>query len=847
MLQIFNISINHWTFRNTIKGILNLNSRNPLITRQLQYIGNQNLWIYAILLKLFKESLEIKQDSSIIDILINHKLIGEKISEYFNTLLKIKIIEFKSSEDTQYINHIHYFLGILSIFSQYELWTESKFLDYLITIKDESALGKLNSDINIDKGILNNIQAFLIDIFEVSERSVDFRPGIKDKEYKIPHSQMAIIYTNCILKLYDNIYPGLIDQVMFLYISFGKYYGSFLHQKYLYLIKEGNFKDYREINKIFFDFKSYLNLINYDTNFEIFQNQFIKNTIEENNLFLYCVSLFDKELESEIFKKIFHKELIIFNQIWKFKISESNSTRLFYFLDRIYNLLEKNVFIEFFRNFKEEIIEKLKGDRGEYIFSFLNLFLPFSGDPKFEFIDSISQLIDDISIEIKDLFSIYIRNEDFFNSLVKDHIFYSKIKKVMKDLILKINFEEERQFVPSPYYNYGELFSQIYYEVLEELLTQSDQALNKSYDTKLPNTNLIIIINYLKDLYEDNSNIGIRFFKKFLDVIKNKLYQADVDNIETFFDVLGTFFKKEKDFIKNAFLSDWDWFIGIFLRFSNSEFFYFSKFRIINGFFEDLFPEYLEKYNKFFIHQSKLRIQEYYENLECRLDIVDRLNIILGDEINELILNLFNKSIYDSLKTQSLSFYIKTFSKLKLSYSLKDNWDFKKFIISNDFKEKLMQAKDTELKEFFNIFWKGEPWREILFDHYKELLINSFGQKYEIIMKLDEGSQEFIDHLRMIVNNIDIIEIIKLYNNLMEMINNIYSNFVNFYNVPIYIAREILPNACLTNITMTTNFREWRHIIKIRETSRETSEIRNFAIKIKGLFQTLFPEVFFDL
>ena len=82
---------------------------------------------------------------------------------------------------------------------------------------------------------------------------------------------------------------------------------------------------------------------------------------------------------------------------------------------------------------------------------------------------------------------------------------------------------------------------------------------------------------------------------------------------------------------------------------------------------------------------------------------------------------------------------------------------------------------------------------------------------------------------------------------LMDYINKKYKRFIIDYNIPIYIAREILPNACLTNIIMTANFREWRHIIKIRETLKETSEIRNFAVKIKGLFQMLFPEVFFDL
>ncbi len=757
--QIFTISMNHWTFRNTINGMLNINCRNPLILKQLQYIGNQNLWIYAILLKLFKESFKIKQDSSIIDILVNHNLIRGKISEYFRTLLKSEneIIQVKSSEDTHYLNHITYFLGILSIFSKYEIWTETKFFDSLISIRDESPLGKLNSDINIDKDILKEIQAFLFDLFEISERNIDFRPGIKDKEYKIPHSQMAIIYTNCILKLYDNIYPGLINQLFFHYISFGKYYGSFLQQKYLYFIREGDFKDFREIDKKFFDFEAYFKSNNY---VKKIQNQIIKNTIEENNLFFDYLSAFDNELDDVIFKKVFHTELIIFNPLWKFKIMEGNSNSLFYFLDMIYNFLEENVFFEFLRNFKEEIFKKFKEDKGDYIFSFLNLLLPLNDNLWLEFLNDISELIDHLSIDIKNLFVVYNRNKSFFCNLTKEHLFYSMVKKVMKNLILRINFEDERGFVPSLYYNYDELFSQIYYEVLEELFSQNDLALNMSYNKKLHNTNLIIIINYLKDLYEDNSYIAIRFFKKFVDVIKKKLYHADVNNIETFFDVLSNIFKKEKNLLKNTLLTDWDWFVGIFLRFSSSEFYLLSRFKIINWFLENHFPEYLENYNKFFINVSKQRIQEDYEKMESGLDIVDNINFIgFVDEIREFILNLFNKSIYHTLKTQSLTFYIDTFLELKHSNYVKKNWDFRTFVLSKEFKAKLIQAKDTVLKEFFNVFWKGTQWREILIENYKELIINRFGQDFEIIMKLDEKRLEFISNL----HNLDIVEMIKLY------------------------------------------------------------------------------------
>ena len=91
------------------------------------------------------------------------------------------------------------------------------------------------------------------------------------------------------------------------------------------------------------------------------------------------------------------------------------------------------------------------------------------------------------------------------------------------------------------------------------------------------------------------------------------------------------------------------------------------------------------------------------------------------------------------------------------------------------------------------------------------------------------------------------LSVLSAYQKIMNEINFVYKDFVERKNVPIYIAREILPNACLTNIFMTTNFREWRYIIKLRETKRETSEIREFSKNIKQMFKKIIPEVFSDL
>jgi len=87
-------------------------------------------------------------------------------------------------------------------------------------------------------------------------------------------------------------------------------------------------------------------------------------------------------------------------------------------------------------------------------------------------------------------------------------------------------------------------------------------------------------------------------------------------------------------------------------------------------------------------------------------------------------------------------------------------------------------------------------------------------------------------------------QVIYTYKNLMSEINDIYVNFVEGFEVPIHIAREILPNSCLTNIFMTANVREWRYIIKLRQTHYNTIEMKEFAQRIRILFQNVMPEVF---
>jgi thymidylate synthase (FAD) len=61
------------------------------------------------------------------------------------------------------------------------------------------------------------------------------------------------------------------------------------------------------------------------------------------------------------------------------------------------------------------------------------------------------------------------------------------------------------------------------------------------------------------------------------------------------------------------------------------------------------------------------------------------------------------------------------------------------------------------------------------------------------------------------------------------------------------IARYVLPNACTTEIICTWNFREIRHIIKMRTSPAALPEIRQVVGKIKAIMQEKAPAVFGDL
>jgi thymidylate synthase (FAD) len=58
------------------------------------------------------------------------------------------------------------------------------------------------------------------------------------------------------------------------------------------------------------------------------------------------------------------------------------------------------------------------------------------------------------------------------------------------------------------------------------------------------------------------------------------------------------------------------------------------------------------------------------------------------------------------------------------------------------------------------------------------------------------------------------------------------------------IARSVLPNSLKTEIVWTCNFREWKHILRLRTDPKAHPQMIQIAVMIEKIMQAVAPEVF---
>ncbi len=88
-------------------------------------------------------------------------------------------------------------------------------------------------------------------------------------------------------------------------------------------------------------------------------------------------------------------------------------------------------------------------------------------------------------------------------------------------------------------------------------------------------------------------------------------------------------------------------------------------------------------------------------------------------------------------------------------------------------------------------------------------------------------------------------EALRIYRDFMEKAREVYSKLRGL-KIKKEDARFVLPNAVHSEIVITANFREWRHIIELRGSRSAQWEIRQMAIKVLRLLKEKAPSVFHD-
>lgn len=74
-----------------------------------------------------------------------------------------------------------------------------------------------------------------------------------------------------------------------------------------------------------------------------------------------------------------------------------------------------------------------------------------------------------------------------------------------------------------------------------------------------------------------------------------------------------------------------------------------------------------------------------------------------------------------------------------------------------------------------------------------------------------------------------------------------YMTLINVFHKTPQEARSVLPNSLKTEIVITANFREWRHIFKLRTSKKAHPQMREIMVPLLREVQSLIPVIFEDI
>lgn len=116
------------------------------------------------------------------------------------------------------------------------------------------------------------------------------------------------------------------------------------------------------------------------------------------------------------------------------------------------------------------------------------------------------------------------------------------------------------------------------------------------------------------------------------------------------------------------------------------------------------------------------------------------------------------------------------------------------------------------------------------------------------LMAVSQQSQRYVneDAFEYVIPESMPQEYVSDYDNDMKLIQEMYNKWRD-RGLKREDARFVLPNACCSEIVVSANFREWRHIISVRTSHKAQWEIRKAAFTILDILKQHAPSCFSDM
>lgn len=102
------------------------------------------------------------------------------------------------------------------------------------------------------------------------------------------------------------------------------------------------------------------------------------------------------------------------------------------------------------------------------------------------------------------------------------------------------------------------------------------------------------------------------------------------------------------------------------------------------------------------------------------------------------------------------------------------------------------------------------------------------------------------DRLEVIDPDMPTVEAEQICENIIRNSEEAYRALIKLGVAP-QIARAVFPHCLMTRLYWTANFREWRHIIKLRTASGAHPQIRELTFQILEWFRTNYPVIVEDI